>query len=112
MTVQEYLDLTDALAPGGVGGTVALRLRFLGEIEGRVRVELLGQSPDTISPMDADTPRETLLAVPHPYDRLYWMYALAMSDYLAGDGARYENAAALFNEAYAGYGRYLKRQEA
>ncbi len=110
MTVQNFLDLTDALSPGGV--ELGVRLHWLGEVEGRVRVELLGEDPATLSAMTPDTPRDTVLAVPPPYDRLYWLHHLAMCDCLYGDTARYENTAALFNEAYASFGRYLKRKGA
>ncbi len=110
MTIQSYLDLTDTLAPGAVDA--ALRLRWLSELEGRVQVELHDRPPEELTLITESTPRETVLTVPHPYDRLYWMYCLAMTDSLAGDSARYENAAALFNEAYAGYGRWLKRHAA
>ncbi len=110
MTIQNFLDLTDVLAPGGVDSTV--RLRWLSEIEGRVRVELYGEDPASLSPIASDTPRDTVLAAPSPYDRLYWLHHLAMCDCLLGDAARYENAAALFNEAYASLGRYLKRKGA
>ncbi len=110
MTIQNFLDLTDRLAPGCADPL--LRLRWLGEIEGRVRVELLGEDPATLPFIGADTATNTLLSVPAPYDRLYWLHHLAMCDYLSGDTARYENTAALFNEAYAGYGRFLKRKGA
>ncbi len=108
MTVQQFLDITDALSPGGPG--VAVKLRWLSEIEGRVRVELYGEAPSAIPVIDTATPRDTALAAPAPYDRLYWMHHVAMADYIAGDAARYENAAALFNEAYASLGRWLKRK--
>ena len=110
MTIQSFLELTDALTPGEVDPTV--RLRWLGEIEGRVRVELLGEDPTTLSEINRDTPTATVLAVPAPYDRLYWLHHLAMCNCLAGDSARYENAAAMFNESYASFGRWLKRREA
>ncbi len=108
MTVQNFLDLTDLLSPGSVDP--ALRLQWLGEVEGRVRVELLGEDPSSLPTFASDVPRDTELAVPSPYDRLYWLYHLAMCDYLSGDAARYENSAAMFNESYAGFGRYLKRK--
>ncbi len=110
MTVQNFLDITGALSPGGP--SVAVKLRWLSEIEGRVRVELLGEPAEGITPIDTATPRDTVLAAPAPYDRLYWMHHVAMTDYLAGDAVRYENAAALFNEAYAAFGRYLQRKGA
>ncbi len=107
MTVQNFLDLTNTLAPGGYG--IPVKLKWLSEIEGRVRVELLGERAEDIPTIDVSTPRDMPLSVPAPYDRLYWMYHMAMADYMAGDASRYENAAALFNEAYAAYGRYLLR---
>ncbi len=108
MTVQDFLDLSEVMVPGGP--CVAVKLRWLSEIEGRVRSELLGEDPATLIPITEGTARDTCLAVPHPYDRLYWMHHMAMADYMAGDAVRYENAASLFNEAYASFGRYLKRK--
>ncbi len=108
MTVQDFLDVSELMVPGGP--CTAVTLRWLSELEGRVRVELLGHDPAVVIPITEGTPRDTVLSVPHPYDRLYWMHHMAMTDYVAGDSVRYENAAALFNEAYAGYGRYLKRR--
>jgi hypothetical protein len=54
----------------------------------------------------------TVLCVPHPYDRLYWLYVAAMLAYTRGDAARYENTAALFNLAFLNYGKWLKRKGA
>ncbi len=97
------------MAPGEVDPV--LRLRWLCEIEGRVRVELLGEDPAAIPEINTETPRHTVLTVPAPYDRLYWLHHLAMCNCLAGDTVRYENAAAMFNETYASFGRWLKRRE-
>ena len=108
MTVQDFLDITMTLSPSTLDPS--LKLRWLSEVEGRVKVELLGESAETLQPIDESTPRGEELVVPHPYDRLYWMYYVTMYNYLVGDSARYENAALLFNEAYNGYGRYLKRR--
>ncbi len=110
MTIQNFLDLTDLLSPASVDPV--LRLQWLGEIEGRVRVELLGEDPLSLPEVGTGTARDTVLTVPSPYDRLYWLHHLAMCDYLSGDAVRYENTAAMFNEAYAGYGRFLKRKGA
>ena len=108
MTVQSFLELTDTLTPGEVDPI--LRLRWLEEIEGRVRVELLSEDPAELPKIDGKTSPDTVLAVPAPYDRLYWLHHLAMCNCLAGDSVRYENAAAMFNETYASFGRWLKRR--
>ncbi len=108
MTIESCLQLVDTMLPNGVASTI--KRRWLSEIEGRVRVELLGLSPAEIRPFGADTPADTELCVPHPYDQLYWLYLMAMMDYMDGDEARYENSAALFNAAFQTYAKWLKRK--
>lgn len=108
MTIQNCMDLVDAMMPNQLRSLVKLRL--LGEIEGKVKVELYGEDPDELIPFDEDTPTGTELCVPHPYDQLYLLYMMSMMDYLNGDAARYENGAAMFNLAYQNYGKWLKRK--
>ena len=110
MTIETCMHLVDTVMPNNLPETV--KLRFLGEIEGKVRVELLGEDPGMVAVLDSSTPVDTELAVPHPYDQLYWLYLLAMMDYVSGDLARYENTATLFNAAYQNYGKWLKRRGA
>jgi hypothetical protein len=98
------------MMPNGVESSVKLRL--LGEIEGRVRVELLGGMPDGGCEFTERTPAGTELIVPHPYDQMYLLYMMAMMDFLGGDTARYENSAALFNSLFQSYGKWLKRRGA
>ena len=108
MTIRNCIALVDEIAPNGVDASV--KLRFLGEIEAKVKVELLGESPDSVEVFDENTYLDIELCVPHPFDQLYWLYLVAMLDFLGGDSARYENAAALFNAAYQNYGKWLKRR--
>lgn len=110
MTIETCMSMVDAMAPGPVAS--AVKLHFLDEIEGRVRVELHGDAPDTVGIIDATTPVTTPLCVPRPYDQLYWLYVAAMLAYTRGDAARYENTAALFNLAFLSYGKWLKRKGA
>ena len=108
MTIETCMNLVDAMRPNGV--ETAVKLRFLGEIEGKVRVELLGEEPDGEADFDVETPTERELTAPHPYDQLYPLYVMAMLDYVGGNATRYENGAALFNAAYQSYGKWLKRR--
>ena len=110
MTIENCLKLVDAMMPNGVSDSV--KLRFLGEIEGKVRVELLGEEPDGDMDFHDETPKGMVLCVPHPYDQLYLLYVMTMLDYISGDVARYENSAAIFNTAYQSYGKWLKRRGA
>ena len=110
MTIETCMRLVDSMAPEGMDE--ALSLRFLGEIEGKVKVELYGEDPAGTADFDGTTAKDTVLCVPHPYDQLYWMYLLAMTGFVRGDNVRYENAAAMFNVAYQSYGKFLKRRGA
>ena len=100
MTIETCISMVDAIEPNGY--SEAVKHRILGEVEGRLRVELHGEAPGE---------SDGVLTVPHPYDQLYRFYLLAMIFHMNGDRDRYENAAALYNAAYLNYGKWLKRRE-
>ena len=109
MTVNTCIALADMLAPNDIDAT--LKRRWLGEIDGNVRVDLMGQSTAVAA---ADTEDGVLsetssLTVPYPFDRLYWMYLVAMIAYTQGDIVGYTNAATMFNAAYERYAKWLHR---
>ena len=108
MTIQLCMAMVDTVLPNYVDKGV--KCRWLGEIEGKVRVELLGQEPEDTSPFDNATSVDLELTVPHPYDQLYWLYVMAMIHFVTGETARYEQAAALFNAAYRDFAKWLKRR--
>lgn len=110
MTIETCMELVDGMMPNRAPR--AVKLRFLGEIEGKVRVELLGEDPSAGLLIREDTPVDTELSAPPPYDQLYWQYLLAMLSYVLGDMAGFENAASLFNASYQSYGKWLKRKGA
>ena len=78
--------------------------RFLSEVEGLVQRQVHNE----------DGPgAPAVLSVPHPFDRIYWIYILAMIDFTEGNKERYQMSDALFKQAlreYASY--YLKKREA
>ncbi len=110
MTINDCIKLVDTMMPNETEASVKLRL--LGEIEGRVKVELLGEEPGDVPSFSEATPGDTALCVPPPFDQIYLLYVMSMMDYLNGDVTRYENGAVLFNQAYQGYGKWLKRRGA
>ena len=107
MTVKQCLDMVEAFCP--TEAEMAVKLQLLAEIEGRVRVELLGEEPGDVD-INGATPTDRELTVPAPYDRLYWLYVTAMLYVIGGYTERYEAYAALFNGAYREYGKWLKRR--
>ena len=110
MTIEGCIRLVEAMFPGAMDE--ALSLHFLGEIEGKVKVELHGEDPAVSVQFDGTTDKGTVLSVPPPYDQIYWLYLVAMASFVSGDASRYENAAALFNIAYQNYGKLLMRRGA
>ena len=57
MTVETCMRLVDGMRPNGF--SEAVKRRFLGEAEGKVRVELLGEEPDAVPAIDGNTPADT-----------------------------------------------------
>lgn len=110
MTVKNSLEMADALVHNGIGEEI--KRRWLGDLEGMVRVELQGCSVEEAetATVDGVMPADGALAVPYPFDRMYWLYLVAMIEYTHGDTARYTNAASMFNAVYAAYGKWLLRQ--
>ena len=49
------------------------------------------------------TPGDTQLLLPEPYDQLYLWWVSAQMDFLNGEITRYNNAIELFNSGYAAY---------
>lgn len=106
MTYETCMYMVDQLQPNQVPQPV--KNRWLGELEGRVQVELEGASPSNLMPPEL-LGEDITLSAPFPYDNIYWLYLLAMLDFASGDGARYENSAALFNAAYHNYAKWVAR---
>ncbi|MBQ8358038.1 MAG: hypothetical protein IJX39_09585 [Clostridia bacterium] len=105
MTVQEAIELAGILRPNELSEEVLTS--FLSELEGRLAVEVRGQSPAALCPPVAVT--RTGLSIPAPFDRLYWAYLVAMIDLAAGDTEAYSISYALFREARDAYARWYQR---
>ena len=101
MTQKEALALAASVRAHAV--PEELLIRFLSELEGRVRREIRGEkAPSAPSPV---THNNQKLSAPAPYDRLYWSYLVAMIDLTAGDTEAYATSFALFHEAWSAYAR-------
>ena len=109
MTVKNSLKMADALVPNRISDEI--KQRWLGDLEGMVQVELRGRSTDEAESLTEEgiMPTNGTLGVPYPFDRMYWLYLVAMIEYTNGDAARYANAASMFNAVYASYAKWLVR---
>ena len=100
MTQKEAIALAAAVRPHALSEDILEH--FLGEVEGRIAVEV---KQHDVSELDA-----TVLSVPAPFDRLYWSYLVAMIDLAAGDTDNYRISRALFEEAYNAFARWYQRR--
>lgn len=106
MTVREALGIADSVRAGDA--SEELRCIWLSNLEGRIRVLLHGETPYAQRPLDLALAETTVLAVPAPFDRVYWTYLVYMVDF-TGAGAQVALSRALFEEAFSEYARYVQR---
>ncbi len=109
MTVTTSIQVADSLVPNHIGEEI--KRRWLGDLEGMVRVELMEEPTAEVADLTVEgvLPTDAPLTIPYPFDRLYWLYLVAMVEQTHGDTTRYANAAAMFNTVYASYAKWLKR---
>ena len=63
----------------------------------------------TFNGYDVNTPNDTELLVPAPYDDIYVRWLEAQIDYSNADYGRYSNSMTMYNAAYSAYERYYNR---
>lgn len=102
ITPAQVLEQVDALTPNQY--TRAEKLRWLSQAEGFVLREALHQEC-SLSPLADDTP----LSAEPPYDELYRHYVEAQIHYCNGEMARYNSAAANWNNGLLTYRDYVCR---
>ena len=109
MRLKEAIDRFDLLFPNALSYDVKRGL--ISRLDARVQGEVYENAalPETL-PYDADTPGETLLVIPFPYDDLYLKYLSAETALLQGDEAKYNSFAAVFNAGYAAFAAFERRR--
>ena len=100
MTLREALDRADSLHPGSV--PEAERIAWLDSIDRTVCAEITGGE---FGGYTVDSPADTELLVPPPYDELYLHVLEARSAYVGGEIDRYNNATALLQNLWEAYAR-------
>jgi hypothetical protein len=83
------------------------KLRWLSNLDGMVKHQVLdthaGGEGVSFTGYNENTPSDTVLLVPAPYDELYLWWLSAQIDFYNGEFARYNNSIALFNTGYSVY---------
>lgn len=111
MTIIEAINRIDSLKPNNY--TQEDKVRWLSNLDGVIKKEIIdtheGSENVTFTGYESDTPLETALLVPFPYDDIYLKWLEAQIDYANGETARYTNSMIMYNTAYSAFERYYNR---
>lgn len=117
MTVHEAITLTDGLVHNTY--TRAEKLGWLQTLEGLIAREILSGCQGLEDPeppvFTQETPGDTLLLAPAPFDQVYLHYLAAQIHCCNGELERYNNAIALFQAAFDAFRndhnrRYIRKR--
>ena len=111
MKVREAIDRIDSLKHNTY--TNCEKVDWLNRLDGMIKREIIdtheGGEDVSFSGYNDDTPIDTELLIPHPYDEVYRFWLEAQIDYANGEYPKYNNSMAMFNTAYSAYERYYNR---
>lgn len=111
MTIIEAIALVDNLKPNTY--TQDDKIRWLSKLDGVVKAEIIdtheGGSEVSFRGYDENTPLETVLLVPAPYDDVYRFWLEAQIDYTNADFDKYNNSSMRYNAEYSAFERHYNR---
>lgn len=111
MTIIEAIALVDNLKPNTY--TQDDKIRWLSKLDGVVKAEIIdtheGGSEVAFDGYDENTPLDTVLLVPAPYDDIYRFWLEAQIDYTNADFDKYNNSSTRYNAEYSAFERYYNR---
>lgn len=111
MTIIELITDVDAMKPNG--HDQAYKVQWLSQLDGRIKQEIIdtheGGEAGTFEGYNTETPLDTVLLVPAPYDDVYRYWLEAQIDYANGEYTKYNNSMSMFNNVYSAYERHYNR---
>lgn len=110
MTIIEAINQIDTLKPNTYSQND--KVRWLSCLDGKVKEEIIDThegATDTFSGYTEETPLDTELLIPYPYDEAYALWLEAQIDYTNNEYGRYNNSIAMFNTTYSAFERYYNR---
>lgn len=111
MTIIECLNRIDALKPNSYERDD--KIRWLSTLDGLIYNNIIktheGAEGVEFSGYNVETPIETVLLVPAPYDEIYIKWLEAQIHYASEETGKYNNALIAYNDAYSAFERYYNR---
>ena len=97
MTINMAISEAQTLRPDAAPDSI--KTRWLSELDGKIMRETMLRGDFT--PYKFPDDAEKTLVVKEPYDNIYPLYIIAMSDFFSGEMENYSASATLFDTAYA-----------
>lgn len=111
MTIIEAINHIDTMKPNNYNQSD--KIKWLSNLDSSIKAEIIdtheGGEGIVFNGYDENTPLDTELLVPSPYDDVYPMWLESRIDYTNGEYAKYNNSNAMYLTAYAAYERYYNR---
>ena len=86
------------------------KVEWLSRLDSMVKQQIIdtheGAESVSFNGYTADTPLDTVLLVPAPYDEVYLRWMEAQIDYHNGEYDKYNNAIIMFNTAFEAYQKH------
>lgn len=111
MTIMEAITEIDVLKPNTY--TQHDKVTWLSRLDMRVKKEIIdtheGGEEILFEGYTDETPIDTEMLIPSPYDEVYIRWLEAQIDYSNGEYGKYNNSMMMFNTSYASYLNYYNR---
>ena len=111
MTIIEAINGIDAIKPNSFEQVE--KIKWLSQLDGKVKKEIIdtheGADAVVFNGYDENTPLDTELLIPAPYDEVYLLWLEARIDYANNEYGKYNNSSLMYNNTYSAYWRYYNR---
>lgn len=112
MKIIEALNIIDGLKPNTY--TQSQKVRWLSELDQHIKNEIIDSHENAadgdFNGYNDDTPLETEMIVPSPYDEMYITYLSMKIDYHNAEFSQYNNNASLYNSQLSNFANYYNRR--
>ena len=112
MTIIEAINLIDSLKPNNY--TQIEKVAWLSTLDTAIKKDIIdtheGSEAVTFNGYTAETPVETELLVPAPYDEMYLFWLQSKIDYWNADMGKYNNSISMYNTVYNNFERAYNRE--
>ena len=111
MTINEAITRLDALKFNTYNEED--KIEWLSRLDSAVKLQIIdnhsGAESIPFNGYNADTPLNTVLLVPAPYDEVYLRWMEAQIDYHNGEYDKFNNSIIMYNTAFDAYQKYYIR---